>query len=329
MRNILHPERYHGFGRSSRYFEGWYYKVVDSSERHILAVIPGISLGDGAADPGGAFVQILDGISGRTCWFGFPREVFHAARRSFDVAIGSNTFSARHLCLDLADSGHRIHGELTFLNQVPWPRSLLSPGAMGPFSFVPFMECYHGVLSMDYDITGWLEVDGVRVDFTGGRGYLEKDWGTSFPQAWIWAQTNHFAAPRTSLMVSVARVPWLGGSFTGFIAGFLHDGKVHIFASYNGSRLEHLSVHSDRVDLRFVRGRLRLEVMLFRPGATAENQPLRSPVAGAMQGRVGESIRARASVGLWERRGSGWERVFAGDARHVGLEVMGDTGILK
>lgn len=31
-----------------------------------------------------------------------------------------------------------------------WPVTLANPGVMGPYSFVPFMECNHGILSMDH-----------------------------------------------------------------------------------------------------------------------------------------------------------------------------------
>ena len=65
---------------------------------------------------------------------------------------------------------------------------------MGPYTFAPFMECYHGVLSFDHTIAGSLAVDGQELDFTGGHGYIEKDWGQAFPKAWIWTQSNHFGA---------------------------------------------------------------------------------------------------------------------------------------
>lgn len=29
------------------------------------------------------------------------------------------------------------------------------------------------------------------MDFSGGRGYIEKDWGQSFPAAWVWLQINY------------------------------------------------------------------------------------------------------------------------------------------
>ncbi|WP_243392439.1 MULTISPECIES: tocopherol cyclase family protein [unclassified Mesotoga] len=30
------------------------------------------------------------------------------------------------------------------------------------------------------------------IDLTGGKGYIEKDWGRSLPDAWIWMQSNNF-----------------------------------------------------------------------------------------------------------------------------------------
>jgi tocopherol cyclase len=60
-------------------------------------------------------------------------------------------------------------GEVEFSNQVPWRKKGYSPGIMGPFSFMPFMECYHGILSMDHSIKGSLTIDGEEIDFNNGR----------------------------------------------------------------------------------------------------------------------------------------------------------------
>ncbi len=45
---------------------------------------------------------------------------------------------------------------------------------MGPFSFIPFMQCYHGILSMDHDIEDSFEIDDEIVDFTKGRVLYRK-----------------------------------------------------------------------------------------------------------------------------------------------------------
>ena len=31
-------------GKSKRFFEGWYYKVVSENQRHAVAIIPGIAM---------------------------------------------------------------------------------------------------------------------------------------------------------------------------------------------------------------------------------------------------------------------------------------------
>ena len=51
---------------------------------------------------------------------------------------------------------------------------------MGPFSFVPFMECYHGVLSMNHSIKGRLDFNGESLSFDNGKGYMERIGDTLF-----------------------------------------------------------------------------------------------------------------------------------------------------
>ena len=63
---------------------------------------------------------------------------------------------------------------------------------MGWYSFVPFMECNHGIVSVNHDLYGEISVNGNVIDFNNGKGYIEKDWGVSFPEAWIWIQSNNF-----------------------------------------------------------------------------------------------------------------------------------------
>ena len=143
-------------------------------------------------------------------------------------------------------------GRLRFNGVAPWPVTLRSPGIMDWYAFVPFMECYHGVLSFDHEIRGLLAVDGQAVDFHGGRGYIEKDSGQAFPRAWIWLQTNHFGQPDICLTASVARIPWLGTAFRGFIVGFWWNGRLYRFATYTGAQVERLEV--TRITLRTLRG---------------------------------------------------------------------------
>jgi tocopherol cyclase len=313
-RALWNPDMYHGWGRHTKFFEGWYFKLIDPAEQHALAVIPGISKGfDGYHH---SFIQVMDGKRCVAHYHDFGAEDFKASGERFEVSVGPNLFSAEGIKLDLPG----LKGELHFHNRFPWPKMLGAPGIMGWYSFVPFMECYHGVLSMNHDISGSLEVDGQNVDFGGGKGYMEKDWGRSFPGAWIWMQTNHFgAAQPVSLMASVAVIPWLGSSFIGYIVGFLFEGKLYRFATYTGAEMKaRLGAHE--VYLSFRDKRHRLEIEAHQAGSAE----LVAPISGNMTGKVNESMQSTVVVRFYE----GDALLFEGEGKNAGLELAGDVNRL-
>ncbi len=315
-RAIWQPAMYHGQGRGRNFFEGWYFKFVDAHEQHIHAVIPGVFLGkDRAASH--AFVQVLDGLSGRSTYHRYPLDQFTASDREFEVRIGPNHFRIDCLALDLAGPDRTVRGELRFEGIEPWPVTTFSPGIMGPYAFVPFMECYHGVLGFDHLVRGTLIMNEARVNFDGGRGYLEKDWGQAFPQAWIWGQSNHFEQPGTSVTISVATVPWLGGSFRGFILGLWHNRQLYSFTKYNASRINSLRLTDTHVVLDVVNRTHRLEV----EAARSEGGLLHAPYRSDMLQRVTESLTATIAVRLSELDSK--RVLFEGTGRHAGLEING------
>lgn len=313
----LHPERYQGRRRRPPYFEGWYFKLISADERHRYAVIPGILK---AKDPQAshAFVQILDGERGQATYHQYPIQEFEAAAEDFDLRVGPNHFTLDRIQLQVEATEQNVVGELRFSDLKPWPVRFTAPGAMGWYAWVPFMECYHGVLSLDHGIEGSLSLDGTAIDFSGGRGYIEKDWGRSFPAAWIWFQSNHFEQP-ASITASVALIPWLGSTFRGFIVGLWHEGILHRFATYTGARIEDARVGQEDVELHLADTDHRLEMHIR--GAQAGD--LRGPDGMGMGVRVPESLQAEATVRLWSRTEAEEQLLFEGHARNGGFEVVG------
>ena len=61
---------------------------------------------------------------------------------------------------------------------------------MGPFSYIPGMECRHAVYSMKHTVNGEIRVNEQIIRFKNDMGYMEGDSGTSFPDRYIW--TQHF-----------------------------------------------------------------------------------------------------------------------------------------
>lgn len=308
---LFHPERFHGWGKTSSYFEGWYYKVVSADESHAFAFIPGIAMDKNGESH--AFVQVLDGIHKTASYHKFDAAHFIADPSRFHVSIEKNYFTETSLQVNLSD----ISADLTFRDRAPWPKKWYSPGIMGPFSFVPFMQCYHAILSMDHIIEGSIIYKGKEIDMTGGRGYMEKDWGRSFPSAYTWMQSNHFSEPGFSFKSSVAKIPWLGSSFVGFIAGLWLKDRLIKFTTYNLTQLKESYADQDIVKIRMQNPKYELIINAERSEATS----LASPIQGFMDGRIEESMTATLHVKVIERKSG--QIIFEDTGRMAGLEVAG------
>lgn len=312
IKTLFYPERYQGWGRSKRYFEGWYYKIVSANRKEAFAFIPGVAMDEKGSKH--AFIQVLNGIAQTAEYITFPASTFSATSNSFSVKVAESKFTGHTLELALEN----YSGTLQFKNTVPWPVRWYSPGIMGPYTFVPFMECYHGIVSMDHELSGSINIYGRTIDFSGGRGYIEKDWGHSFPSAYFWMQSNHFSSPGISFKASVAKIPWLRSSFVGFIAGLYFNDKLFEFTTYNGTKLIRSLADRQQVNLHMENKNYRLEILAHRDHATE----LTSPIAGFMDGRISESMTSSLEVSLIDKNSG--EILFRDTGKHAALEVAGN-----
>jgi tocopherol cyclase len=171
---------------------------------------------------------------------------------------------------------------------------------------------------MNHVIQGELKVKGKVIDFTDGRGYIEKDWGRSFPSAYVWMQSNHFKESNISIKASVANIPWIRNSFVGFIAGIWLQDKLIQFTTYNRSRLHKCQITKDKVALEMENLNYRLDIIAHRDHATS----LASPILGMMDGRIEESMTSIIDVSLFNKKTN--KILFEGKGKHAGLEVAGN-----
>lgn len=317
-RGVRHPEAFHGQGKTNNFFEGWYIKLVSADTKQRWAVIPGIFRGlksDGENSVDQAFVQVLDGKTGRSWFHEFPIEAFKAETEEFRVSVGDNHFDSHGVTLNLP----QLKGTIKYATPIdPWPVTLASPGIMGWFGLVPFMECFHGVVSFGHALQGTLEVEGSKTSFDAGRGYIEKDWGKAFPAGYVWMASNHIEdATDASLIASAAIIPWLRSSFRGFIIGFKHNGKLHRWSTYNGAKEAELVIDDSHVRWKIdgADGRLELRAERVRGGL------LHAPLRTAMYQRVEETLDATIEIKHLDKAGA---VLYEGKAVCAGLEVFGD-----
>ncbi|MCK9170137.1 MAG: hypothetical protein M0P01_06945 [Treponema sp.] len=301
MQTILNPMPFQGNLHKRTYFEGWYLKHVSKDKSCVLSFIPGVSL---TPDDRCCFIQVIDGISGKTWYIKYPLETFQWNRDIFFVSAGTSTFSLDGCSINIDESDLKITGTLHYSGMQCYPRTPAHPGIMGWFSFIPRLECRHDVLSMNHTVSGTLQINGNSLDFTEGSGYIEKDWGWNFPSSYIWIQCNNFDEQETSFMMAVARVPiglFAGKGILGFL-GFLQTGKkVRTFGTWNKWTIQScVFPGTGEGTVMLTDGHERIDCHV----KSSSGGILKAPAKGAMSQIVKESINASLSVRITEKNGA-------------------------
>ena len=323
MTKIWKPEVFQGRGKKKDYFEGWYFKSVSNDEKIAYAIIAGLSITK-TINKSHSFVMFVDARNKDLHYYQYPISSFWANKEKFEIKIGKNYFSLNKIILNMDNGQTKIEAHMKFENIIPWPVKRFSPGVMGIFAFIPFLECYHGVLSLNHSINGYVEINGEKKDFTGGKGYIEKDWGSSMPSSWIWMQTNHFDEDGISLFGSIAKIPWLGSYFTGYIFGFLYNDELYKFTTYNGAKIEKLDVTKNNIKIILQHKQLELQIDANR----AEGVDIPAPKLGEMTNTVNESLQSKIDIKLFKKEDNEKILIFSGTGRNAGLEFVGDLNEL-
>ncbi|MFX1481004.1 MAG: tocopherol cyclase family protein [Promethearchaeota archaeon] len=318
------PEVFQGNLKKKFYFEGWYNKIVDATADHIYAIIPTIALNK-KEQTSHAFIQYLDGINATAEYFRFPLEDFeNLSKKKYEVQLGKNYFSLDRIHLDIDQDDYTIEGDLEYLDPIPWPKKFLQPGVMGWFSYMPFMETYHGMVSMNHGLRGTLTINGENIKFDKGKGYIEKDWGKSFPNAWIWTQSNHFSTPKLSFMFSIAKVPFLRMNFNGFLSALWHKGDFYKFATYTRAKVNFLEINPDSIQIIVEDKTYRLEFEITKKGIGSGL--LKAPEEGVMSGHIAESINSKIKLKLLDKKKG--SIIIDDMGVNAGLEIK-DPEVLK
>lgn len=308
---IHHPILVQGSLQKKSYFEGWYFKQVSTAHGRTVSIIPGFSTNP--KDPH-SFIQVIATRPLKTHYMRFPLASFHWTDAPFSLEVGGSRFDERGIDLNLAGDGLQLSGALRFGPFSEIQKSRLSPNVMGFFAYIPGMECNHGILSMDHTVNGHLEYNGESILFLEDRGYMEKDWGTSFPSDYIWIQANHFPQRGDSLFLSVANIPMLASSFQGFIANLIHKGIEYRFATYNNAKIESLQSRKADVDLIFSH---RNHKLLIHAEAD-ESAPLKAPRRGQMANTIKEGLDGKVCLHLLD----GKETVCKMESPFAGIEIV-------
>ncbi|MEG2323712.1 MAG: tocopherol cyclase family protein [Anaerovoracaceae bacterium] len=254
---------FHGNRKRKTYFEGWYLKHQNTKDT--IAMIPAYhvnSMGEKSAS-----LQIITNEGQEN--IPFSVEEFQPAKDRFCLRLGGCSFSQRGCRFNLPN----LQGKLDY-KHISKPKYDI----MGPFRYVPFMECRHTVVSMVHQVDGKLTYNGKIYTFHNGRGYIEGDRGASFPKEYLWTQANW---QDCGVMLCVATIPMIKGGFIGTIGFVYVGGKEYRLATYLGAKI--LAIDENSVILR--QRNKKLQVRLIEPNP----KPLYAPSDGEMERIIHES----------------------------------------
>lgn len=245
------------------YFCGWYFRC--QSDRQTLAIIPSVHK---TKESNFCTIQLITDTE--AFYAQFPYSDYQ--KDGNQIVIADNRFRPVGITLDIQTPDLCASGSIRFGAFTP-----IQYDIMGPFRYIPFIQCRHSVFSMRHTVDGEISVNGVPYVFQNAVGYIEGDRGYSFPREYVWTQCRF---PDGALMLSIADIPFGTFRFTGVIGVVMLHEKEYRLATYLGARA--VKIMPGEIIVR--QGKYTL---IVRPQEQS-GHPLRAPVGGAMNRTIHE-----------------------------------------
>ena len=156
----------------------------------------------------------------------------------------------------------------------------LKKKVMGPFTYIPFMECKHDIYSMFHELDGEIVCNNIKYNFNQGRGYIEGDKGVNFPSKYIWY--NSCLTNEIGITLAIASIPFHLFSFTGVLCFIKIKDKEYYMCTWNNVKIKQI----DKSSLVLKKGKYQLKLSLLDD----EGHLLAAPKKGAMTRYIKENI---------------------------------------
>ncbi len=314
--NIWKPENYHGFNKRNNFFEGWYYKIVSKDSKYQFAIIPGIILNKDKKIEH-SFIQFYDGANLKYYYFKFLVKDFKASNKNFEFNINKNFFSRDKIILNINQDKIKIRGEISIDNHNLWKRKILNPSIMGYTSFLPLLECYYDIVSISNLCNGILYINNKEIKLQNNPGYIEKNWGKSFPYSWIWMQANHLDKKNIGFTLSIASVPYLGMQFTGIAGVLMVDNCIYKIGTYKNAKIKKININETDVQIKIKQGNKYFDIK----ASSSKKCEMLYPTLSGMSGKILESLNAVIEIIFYKIKKGKREIIFKEKGINGGLEI--------
>lgn len=288
-------ENFHFRTKRPPAFEGFYFKGYQK-DGILLVIICGYSKSRSGSH---AFLQVSTPENG-TQYFEYELSSINRQEGTFNFDIGPHSFSNKGISINEEDCKIAIE----FTQFFKWPRSILNPSIMGLLGHVPRVECKHDIVSPGIVLKGSARINGSTYKFTNASGYIDKNWGESFPKSYYWGHITGFTDPSISIQFTKGYPLW-GRWRVPVYVGFLKIGEnIHTFHSWKIDKMTLINVGHHEIYLENRKWKVTVKL---NPGIPLN---LRAPSKGSLNDKIVEHAGGNAIVRITRRELNKTEKVF-------------------
>lgn len=295
---------FHGKNKITSYFEGWYFKHQEGDDA--ISFIPGMQVDENSCAK--AFIQVI--TKEESHFFSFPINKFYADPEVLFIRIENNVFTKQGIYINIHQENSekeniRIKGYFYYegLTKVKYP-------IMGPLQYIP-LSCKHEIISMRHRVRGKMQINEKSIEMCRGIGYMETDYGTSFPRNYFWTQCNAIRLQGPQIFTSIATIPFCHKEILGSIAVITYQGKEYRLATYLGAKV--LIIKETLAIIQ--QGRWTLCIHMDR---AHRPQELLAPNKGRLCRKIKEDVKCVARYTFYYGR----KKVFDWTTRNASIEFV-------
>lgn len=225
--------------------EEWYFKIMDAEHENMLAfTIRNNRMGTNSE----GILQLERITNGERMVSTYS--IYEMTNINNGIKIGNSSFTTKGIELNVDEAGLKITGQIAISQLVNIKKSLLKPGIMGIYRYIPFLEFYFEMLALNSTVAGEIHVNNEVYHLDGGSCYIQKQWGERFPNIWLWSQSSGFSKHKDSaVMIAVARLKICFNYYTAFAVPVYYNDQVEVFSNYNGGQIAKLYRYKGYVHL--------------------------------------------------------------------------------
>jgi tocopherol cyclase len=216
MLRKYNPSSLQGNFNREKYFEGWFQKIYSAEHKSSFIIIYGYATRNSHATFGFIQVHIPEQ---EPILMHFPKDEVFCDSAQHLVHIGKHILSSKQIVINTEEMGIN----LSLMDNEPIQTF---SNSMGYNYVIPNLPCYHSVLNKAHAVSGEISNKHTHYSLVNEMGYLEKNWGTSFPEKYIWLHAVDPKDSEVSLLFSQAEIVWFGRKFTRHVGHLHYDGKV-------------------------------------------------------------------------------------------------------